>query len=109
LDVLFSPRGIVIGQAAQRGIIHFYVCDQKDADRDRLYWSSPPLYPTASAPEFLPWATNAADPTYERGDKVLLSLFTRTGAISTHHVHPNVDVIQSDRFKYAETGEVAGK
>ena len=109
LDVLFSPRGIVIGQAAQRGIIHFYVCDQKDADRDRLYWSSPPSYPTVSAPEFLPWTTYAPDPTYERGDKVLLSLFTRTGAVSTHHVHPDTDVTQSDRFKYAETGEVAGK
>ena len=109
LDVLFSPRGIVIGQAAQRGIIHFYVCDQKDADRDRLYWSSPPSYPTLSTPEFLPWATYAPDPTYERGDKVLLSLFTRTGAISTHHVHPDTDFTQADRFKYAETGEVAGK
>ena len=104
LDVMFSPRGVVIGTAAQRGIIHFYVCDQKDADRDRQYWSSPPSYPTASAPEFGAWSSNAADPTYERGDKVLLSLFTRTGAVSTHHIHSN-----SDPLKYAETGEVAGK
>ncbi len=109
LDVMFSPRGVVIGTAAQRGIIHFYIADQKDADRDRMYWSSPPSYPTASAPEFGKWTTNASDPTYERSDKVILSLFTRTGAISTHHVHPNTDVTQSDRFKYAETGEVAGK
>lgn len=109
LDVMFSPRGVVIGTAAQRGIIHFYIADQKDADRDRQYWSSPPSYPTVSAPEFLQWTTNASDPTYERGDKVILSLFTRTGAISTHHVHPNTDVTQSDRFRYAETGEVAGK
>ena len=37
-NVMFSPRGVVIGTAAQRGIIHFYIADQKDADRDRAYW-----------------------------------------------------------------------
>lgn len=95
MDVLFSPRGVVVGQAAQRGIIHFYIADQKDADQDKLDWASS----TASAPEFGPRSIDG----YERGDKVLLSLFTRTGAISTHHVHP------TDTFKYAETGEVAGK
>lgn len=104
MDVLFSPRGVVIGQAAQRGIIHFYICDQKDADTDRQYWASPSSYPTQSAPELGPWTTYAPDPTYERGDKVILSLFTRTGAISTHNIFSN-----SDPFKNAETGEVAGK
>ncbi len=103
MDLLFSPRGVVIGQAAQRGIIHFYVADQKDADRDRLYWSSPSSYPTASAPENGVWADPSSNG-YERGDKVILSLFTRTGAVSTHHIYSN-----SDPFRYAETGEVAGK
>ena len=103
MDVLFSPRGVVIGQAAQRGIIHFYIADQKDADRDRLYWSSPSTYPTVSAPEFGVWADPSSSG-YERGDKVILSLFTRTGAISTHHIYSN-----SDPFRYAETGQVAGK
>ncbi len=102
MDVMFSPRGVVIGQAAQRGIIHFYVADQKDADRDRLYWSSPSSYPTVSAPEFGVW-TDASSNGYERGDKVIVSLFTRTGAISTHHVY------LGDTFRFAETGEVAGK
>lgn len=103
MDLMFSPRGIVIGPAAQRGIIHFYVGDQKDADRDRLYWSSPSSYPTVSAPEFGVWADPSSNG-YERGDKVILSLFTRTGAVSTHHIYSN-----SDPFRYAETGEVAGK
>ena len=35
---------------------------------------------------------------------MILSLFTRTGAVSTHHIYSNIDP-----FKYAETGEVAGK
>ena len=103
MDLMFSPRGVVIGQAAQRGIIHFYIADQKDADRDRLYWSSPSSYPTASAPEFGVWADPSSNG-YERGDKVILSLFTRTGNVSTHHIYSN-----SDPFRYAETGEVAGK
>ena len=111
MDVMFSPRGVVIGTAAQRGIIHFYIADQKDADRDRLYWSNPTAYPTRSALDTraLTAADVPSDPSnmnigYERGDKVILSLFTRTGAVSTHPIYSN-----SDPFRFAETGEVAGK
>ncbi len=100
MDVLFSPRGVVIGPAAQRGIIHLYIGLQKDADRDRLVYWNTGTYPTASAPEY---GTLTGD-TYERGDKVVLSLFTRTGAVSTHSISSN-----ADPFQFAETGEVAGK
>ena len=103
MDVMFSPRGVVIGPAAQKGIIHLYIADQKDADRDRTYWSSPSSYPTASAPEYGVW-TDPSSNGYERGDKVILSIFTRTGAVSTHSVFSN-----TDPFRFAETGEVAGK
>ncbi len=102
MDILFSPRGVVIGSSAQSGIIHFYIAEQKDADLDRQYWKSPSAYPTVSAPEYGTWG-DAMSPGYERGDKVILTLFTRTGAVSTHPVHP------TDVFKFAETGEVAGK
>ena len=103
MDVMFSPRGVVIGPAAQKGIIHLYIADQKDADRDRTYWSSPSSYPTASAPEYGVW-TDPSSNGYERGDKVILSIFTRTGAVSTHSVFSN-----TDPFRFAETGEVTGK
>lgn len=102
MDVMFSPRGVVIGPAAQAGIIHFYLGDQKDADLDRLYWSTTSSYPTFSAPEYGAWA-DPMSPNYERGDKLILTVFTRTGAVSTHPIHP------TDKFKFAETGEVAGK
>mgnify|MGYP003337575502 FL=1 len=102
MDVMFSPRGVVIGPAAQTGLIHFYIADQKDADLDRLYWSTTSSYPTFSPPEYGTW-TDAMSPGYERGDKLILTLFTRTGAVSTHPIHP------TDKFKFAETGEVAGK
>jgi hypothetical protein len=99
LDVMFSPRGVVTGSAAQRGIIHFYIGEQKDADRDRMsYWAST-TYPTQSTPEY-----GAGADQNVRGDKVILSLFTRTGAVSSHPVFSNVDP-----FKFAETGQVAGK
>ncbi len=101
MDVMFSPRGVVIGPSAQAGLIHLYIGDQKDADLDRTYWTNT-TPPTSSAPEYGFW-TDPMSPNYERGDKVVLTLFTRTGAVSTHPVHP------SDRFKFAETGEVAGK
>lgn len=100
MDVMFSARGTVIGPAAQRGIIHLYLGEQKDADRDRLvYWASPATYPTQSAPEYGTLADK-----YARGDKVVVSIFTRTGAISTHPIASG-----TDPFVYAETGEVAGK
>jgi len=106
MDIMFSPRGIVTGAAAQRGIIHLYIGDQKDADRDRIYWFSPGAYPTSSAPEYGDWNNSDYPPGkgYSRGDKVVLTIFTRTGAVSTHSVYSN-----SDPFKFAETGEVAGK
>lgn len=102
MDVMFSPRGVVIGPAAQNGIIHFYIGEQKDADLDDLYWRTTSDSPTLSAPEYGAWG-NSMSPGYVRGDKVILTLFTRTGAVSTHPVHP------TDTFKFAETGEVAGK
>lgn len=114
MDVMFSPRGVVIGPAAQRGLIHFYIADQKDADRDRLEWQSPSSYPTSSVPEY---DIRLSDQV-RRGDKIITTLFTRTGAISTHQVHPDVDLTnpsappalrEFERFRFAETGEVAGK
>lgn len=96
LDIMFSPRGVVTGFAAHRGIVHLYVGEQKDADHDRLVsWASG----VASAPEY-----DAASDGYQRGDKFSVSIFTRTGAISVHPIYPN-----GDSFRYAETGEVAGK
>ncbi|MEZ6034835.1 MAG: hypothetical protein R3C17_17210 [Planctomycetaceae bacterium] len=31
MDVVFSPRGNVIGTASTAGVIHFYVCDNLDS------------------------------------------------------------------------------
>jgi len=89
MDVMFSPRGTVIGTAAGRGLIHFYVGEQKDADKG--------LMPEAAL-----------------GEKFVVSLFGRTGAISVHPVDTvdTTTILGStvyDYFKFAETGEVAAK
>lgn len=111
LDVMFSPRGIVMGTAAQKGLIEFYICDQKDADRDRDYWSNPSSYPTSSAPEYGIWSDPSSNG-YSRGDKAILAIFTRTGAVSTHSVAADLLVAGQpfqDPFRFSETGEVSGK
>lgn len=114
-DILFSPRGMVVGPEASQGIIHLYVCEQKDADRDRLDWAVDPATISSpvrwSAPEYgaSQTASDPNGPLYERGDKLVVSIFTRTGAITVNPVHPQADSQPSERFRYSETGEVAGK
>ncbi len=114
-DILFSPRGSVTGFEASSGLIHLYVADQKDADRDRIDWSiqrDPADATPWSAPEMLPGltASDAAE-AYQRSDKVIVSLFTRTGAITTNpiYVNENGNEVAGERFRYSETGEVAGR
>lgn len=114
-DILFSPRGMVVGPEASQGIIHLYVCEQKDADRDRLDWAVDPATFSSpvrwSAPEYAAsqTASDPNGPAYQRGDKLVVSIFTRTGAITVNPVHPQADLQPSERFRYSETGEVAGK
>jgi len=106
MDVMFSPRGTVMGLAARSGLIHLYVGDQEDADQDRADWAAS----LVSVPEYLPLVR--AGETFERGDKTAVTIFTRTGAISSHPIHPLADRTAApgpDPFRYAETGEVAGR
>ncbi|MDX1967327.1 MAG: prepilin-type N-terminal cleavage/methylation domain-containing protein [Planctomycetaceae bacterium] len=114
-DILFSPRGSVTGFEASSGLIHLYVADQKDADRDRIDWSirrDPMDAAPWTAPEMVPGltASDAAE-AYQRSDKVIVSLFTRTGAITTNPIYVNADGTDNipERFRYSETGEVAGR
>jgi prepilin-type N-terminal cleavage/methylation domain-containing protein len=86
-DVLFSPRGTVTGRAAADGLVHLIMSDIVDVSNN----------------------LSPGDPS-KQGDEKIVTLFTRTGHVSTHPVYtPDNWLIVGDRdpLRYAETGEVA--
>ncbi|MBM82054.1 MAG: hypothetical protein CMJ78_15900 [Planctomycetaceae bacterium] len=114
LDILFSQRGTVTGPVASTGLIHFLLADSQDTLRN------------LPSTNFDADANGVVDD-YETslGDKRVVTLFTRTGHISTTPVYPNEDVNNNgtldggedlngnglldvqNPFYYAETGEEA--
>ncbi len=97
-DILFSPRGSVIGSTAAAGVIHLLLNDQVDCIAGRA-----------------PWVAG------NEGDKRVVSLFTRTGNVSTSELFPGevalgIDINQNgsidaagprNLYYYAEVGEVS--
>ena len=98
-----ESRGGVTGLAAASGVIHFYLTEQAAADltlnagfRDN---------PAAALP-------GGIDPSTPIPDKMLVSVFTRTGNVvvsSVNATDTNADGIADDPLFYSERGEVAGK
>ena len=80
-DIMFSPRGTVTGSAAAAGLVHLVLRDVADIEKEVTLG-------------------DVNDPNRE-GEELIVTLFTRTGHISSHPVHP------TDTFLYAETGQVA--
>ncbi len=113
MDVVFSPRGTVIGETASAGIIHFYVCDRIDATvlKGELINSLPgasaaaklgnfesavrggtPFIPAdeidpADASTWISALAEAGEP-YLPKDRRIVTLFTQTGAISVNQINP---------------------
>jgi prepilin-type N-terminal cleavage/methylation domain-containing protein len=96
-DIMFSPQGSVIGPPATAGVVHFLLNDQADITRGLTPW----------------------DPRNE-SDKRIITLFTRTGNVTTNELFPGetsvgvdvnlngvIDTGNSDPFYFAETGRVA--
>ena len=128
VDVIFTPRGNVTGDAAAAGLLHFYVCDQEDSLtlKDQL----------ASTVGFANFNANvAAGAVFVPMDEVnqpwsggpynvkprrLVTVRPQTGGVSVHDVHAyidpetavdpgdqNGDGVADDPFRFAETGEAA--
>jgi len=115
-DLLFSPRGSVTGPEASAGLIHLYVGEMKDAIRDRDHWKviAPAAGLNWSLPEYQEGISASMNPTdnpAQRADKLVVSIFTRTGAVTSNplFVNGNGSENVAQRFRYSETGEVAGK
>jgi len=132
MDVVFSSRGNVIGDAAAKGVLHFYVCDSEDSlflkeqlvssiglpAFDAIVNSGSPFVPLDELdPNVVSWLT--WDGNYIVKDRRIVTLFAQTGAVSVHGVNAYVgltggsdadadnDGIADDPFRFAETGEVA--
>jgi len=77
MDIMFSPRGNVMGNPAATGMIHLILSDQDDVDAG-----------------LLPGDTN------KEGGELITTITPQTGNISTHPIDP------ADVFHLAEYGEV---
>ena len=73
LDILFSPRGEVIGSAAAAGVMHFVLAHTEDIVEAQLTATRSPN-------------TNAVIPNPQKPER-LVTLFTRTGQVTTSEVN----------------------
>ena len=117
-DLMFTSRGSVMGSPAASGLVHLYVTEIRSAEALRdfaLENSSTLTGPVVPADQITLGGESVVV-----GDRRVLSLFTQTGAISTHPVDPSdslinatgatgADSLADDPFFFAENGEVANK
>ena len=92
LDVLFSPNGTVVGPEASKGVIHLLVNDVTDSGQNLFSID-------------LPTVT-----TKNQSDKRVVTLFTRTGYVTTSELISASDYqamtpLIRNQFYYAERGE----
>lgn len=137
MDIIFSPRGNVIGPVASKGIVHLYICDKADSTIlkelrvGNTYTGSMSAFSAAVASgyHFVPadeistahtWVGDLAEPDdpFVPKERRLVTVFAQTGAMSVHPVN-GVDLaspgsppgppdgIADNPYLYAEFGEVA--
>ena len=88
LDILFSPNGTVVGPEASKGVIHLLVNDVTD--------STQKLFPIDLPGIILK----------NQSDKRVVTLFTRTGYVTTSEILSLTDYLSTkNQFYYAERGE----
>jgi prepilin-type N-terminal cleavage/methylation domain-containing protein len=134
MDVMFSPRGTVVGSAAGSGLLHFYICRRADVLLTTEI-SRTPRY-RAVVGSWVP-APDLFDTIKEAppvGDRSLVTVFTSTGKIASHPLWPQdgedlngngsldpgedangdglltpPDKYLDDPFRFAELGEVSSQ
>ena len=118
-DLMFSPRGTVIGSAASAGLIHFYMGEVTSALslRDAVISGAIPLGVPADDLPLDDAGDGTADTTEPVGRRSLVTVFTQTGSIVSNPVRSTdalinatgasgADGLADDPYLYAET---AGK
>lgn len=109
MDIMFSPRGECMGDAAALGQIHLLLADLGDVEK----WSRiNGRNGTAFNPPFVP-TNNPLTPDEQvvQNDQVVVTVATRTGRVSSHPVNSATvtpaNLRADDPFAFAEIGEVA--
>jgi hypothetical protein len=120
IDIVYSPRGNLVGESASGGLIHFYVCDGEDSralkeqyvaslnpdpatgmqifnQQLRVRLNKLPLrfvpVNTIKASADFNWIS-PLDPNnegYNVRDRRIVTVFTQTGAVSIHEVNELLD------------------
>ena len=117
MDILFSPRGTVVGDCAGLGMLHLHFADATDV----LKWHSingrnSTSFTVPTSPLVPANNMNGATPiNVVTRDRILATLSTRTGNVGVYYVDESIvssnttTPIASDPFQFAETGKVANK
>lgn len=108
MDIMFSSRGMATGSIAAAGVIHLYLAETKDVVKTTtLNVFTIPSVPGADPKPRPPIngtmgpiipGLNQFGPDDSIGDRLLVSLFTQTGKISSH----KVDATDTDSNGYAD-------
>jgi hypothetical protein len=123
MDILFTPRGILIGDGSTTGIIHLHIADTSDIfnwnnGTTGILGRNPSTY-TRTAIPIVPTNNSASTtPIVVKQDRVVLSVAARTGYVAVYQVNPTPFSAPYppsppnqcvDPFFFAETGQVANK
>ena len=115
VDLIYSPRGGLVGEAAAGGIIHFYVCDKEESLLLKQEYAAPlvadsgdPVSPADVVelniriraglrfvppdelrPSAAPWSASIAteNEPYLSRDRRIVTIFGQTGSVSVHPVN----------------------
>ena len=110
MDILFSPRGTVIGPVASSGLLNFHLCERGAVNRitvDATGAARRPLF--EGGIPVIPSDTFEGEPI---GDRKIVTLFTRTGGILTSEVDGtdlDGDYAADDPYRFAETGKATSQ
>ena len=110
-DIMFTSRGTVMGTGASSGLLHLYVSDLAGSQlyRDFIVEQDAVLgglFPRDVPADELEFLNGEVLPL---GERRVVTIFTQTGAISTHPIAPDDvdgDGNADDPFFYAESAEV---
>ena len=127
MDILFTPRGTVIGDTTTLGIVHLLVSDASDVlkwkttaslsgttSNNVKYGRNSTYYVPSSLP-LVPAENTSVTPPIVPKDRIIVTISTRTGNVAVYPINPvsqsssGNPSLAADAFLFAESGRVANK